>query len=91
MQFKIETQKEADLICVGAVLGGTVVGLTTFFVMRNLRKGFVRNLISNMNLKTELLNWVISDGIDMERWEFEREFKERARFLMLVERIDGDD
>lgn len=70
----------------GMVVGATLVATVAYvFIAHIHRKN--RRMLENVTLKTELLNWIVKEGSDLERWEFKKQFEERAKFIIITEQV----
>lgn len=90
MNLNTESEREENFFLVGMTIGGLIIGGFTFIMMRGLHRQYLRKLVSSVNLKTELINWIITDGVNLDRWEFEKEFNERAKFVIIAHNIQQE-
>lgn len=77
--------KNKNLDNTNAFLLGTVIGgvcVSTFQLW--LRKKIVDHLIDDINIRTDLLNWVVSEGVYMEVDKFWPMYNEHATFINIV-------
>lgn len=88
MRLKLDNEREETFFIAGAAIGGFLSGLAMWAISSQLHRYKLQKIISSMNLKTELINWIIKEGINLDRWEFEKEFRERAQFVVIVHNME---
>lgn len=66
-------------------LFGVVVGSTyTYMLMRISKQKVVVRMLDDINLRSELLNWITQEGIYLTNEEFFDQFHEKATFINIV-------
>lgn len=78
MQFKLD--RDIELLLTGGTLGASLV----YFLMLKARKKMVHLVIEDLNLRTDLINWIVSEGVYLEEDDFFSQYKEKAMFVKIV-------
>lgn len=78
--MQIETANDVALVGLGILIGGLLA--TSHMLVR--RKREVDGLVDEMNLRTELINWVITEGVYLEGEQFFPQFSEKASFINII-------
>lgn len=88
--MNVKVKEDWPIFTAGLVAGGLIFGSIMYNFMLNGRRAFINRLIEESTLKTELLNWMVEEGIYLEGEEFYPQYQERAKFLNLVLHVEDD-
>lgn len=80
MIIEIKSKNDYRILTMGIIIGAAII----FDRMQRLRKKQLYRMMDDMNLRTDLLNWVSQEGIYLGADEFFPQFRERATFINLV-------
>ena len=76
----MRAQREFKFLIFGMCLGGVLV----YDYLSNIQKQLNDRFVDECNLRTDLLNWITTEGIYLEEDEFFPQYTERARFINIV-------
>lgn len=65
-------------------LGWLLGGIGTYFLLMGARRDLILKMLDDVNLRTDLINWIVTVGVYLPEEEFTQQFQEKATFINIV-------